>query len=305
MSASARRVAFALLALGALGGATHCTLPADALPARCAAIEVDPDRELVIMDGATLADPALAFAAVVAVAGGAPEPLAGLDLELVAITNRIDLATLGGGRRAEMRFVYGAVAHEARLPLSVIVEVALPETRSLEEWARAWHGLGSLEGPSYQLGMKTLAHDVLAAPARGQIRIQDGRTTPPVLTEWRFADGALARSGLANTPPPTLDVSAFVAANQDAVDRGAHVLPPSMLAAAVTTTPPVLMLDAPAPTRDAFARATCNGCHTAEATVDGTFHVSPLRRGPDALSPFVRERELPRRADVLRGLLCR
>jgi hypothetical protein len=65
----------------------------------------------------------------------------------------------------------------------------------------------------------------------------------------------------------------------------------------------------PSTVADTFASETCSGCHSGQPTVDGNFHISPLRRGQAALSPFLLDPsgqpdELSRRAEVLRGLLC-
>ena len=58
-----------------------------------------------------------------------------------------------------------------------------------------------------------------------------------------------------------------------------------MLAASAAATSGTLALPGVSPDLAvAFANTTCTGCHTSEPTVDGAFHISPLRRGKGALS---------------------
>jgi hypothetical protein len=131
------------------------------------------------------------------------------------------------------------------------------------------------------------------------------------MTELSVAPGrAPTPARLFNTPPHEADSIAladFVSNNEADVLEGRSVLPDAMLAPEITVTAPDFELSGiDGVTREAFERLTCNGCHTQEPTIDGTFHVSPRRRGRDALSPFLRREggELDRRADVLRRLLC-
>jgi len=338
----------------ALAVALPCCSPAqNALPSRCAAIAVDPLRELLVTDADVVASPALDFAHVMgdvvgqgAVEGDvaarswmdawsaapgedtlgaevtsswAPSSDGGLDLsrapfELIAISDRIDLSTLGAGRVGEVRFVYGLVVGGARRPLTVIVELQLPPTRTPTEWATAWHALGSLEGDANHQAVLDLVGAVLAEPLRGQVRTQDARGATPVLLEFDLGQGGpLVPAGLFNEPASDLDatdLTAFVSAHEDEVLAGTHVLPAWMLAPSTTAVTHAFALNGvPSDVAEAFTNATCSGCHTGEPTVDGSFHVSPLRRGTEALSPFLLDPsgapdELGRRADVLRGLVC-
>jgi hypothetical protein len=237
--------------------------------------------------------------------------------ELVAIGNRIDLATLSTAafaRAGEIRFVYGLVTAGERRPLTVVVELQLPPTRSNADWATAWHALGSLEGDAEKAALLAIVDEALASPLRGQVRTQDGRLADPILLEFDFhGGGALAPSRLFNEPAADTSPAAlarFVSANQNEVLAGTVVVPSGMLAWSVTAVRPDYELPGvPATAADTFADETCNGCHTRELTLDGTFHVSPLRRGTDAISPFLRSPngeadELSRRAEVLRGLVC-
>jgi hypothetical protein len=328
-----------------------CTLAGTSLPSRCEAIEVDPMRELVVTDAIVTASPRVRFARIMGAALGAESDAAarawmdawaevpgeetlqaevidpwdassprGLDLsrapfELIAISNRIDLSTLGPGRAGEIRFVYGLVTSNVRRPLTVIVELQLPNVRSVGDWATTWHALGSLTGAAYSEALFAIVDAVLEEPLYGQVRTQDARAPGPILLEFDLRNGALlVPSGLFNQPRPGMnsrELTAFVSTHEDEILTDAQVLPRAMLARSIQAVAPRFALPGvPANVAKAFTDATCSGCHTAEPTLDGTFHISPLRRGIAALSPFLvdssggKPDELSRRAEVLRGLLC-
>jgi hypothetical protein len=243
----------------------------------------------------------------------------GLDLgrapfDLIAVANRVDLATLGSGRAGEIRFVYGLVTAGTRRPLTVNVEIQLPPTRTPSEWASSWHALGSLTGDDLRSGVESLVGDVLAQAPRGQVRTQDARGAAPTLLEFDMNGGApLAPSPLFNQPARDVtpaNLASFVLAHQDQVLADAEELPAPLLATSAEAIPGHPALPGVSPDlAAAFANTTCTGCHTSEPTVDGAFHISPLRRGQDALSGFLvgakgAPGELSRRAEVLRGLLC-
>ncbi len=328
----------------------RCTLEGTSLPSRCQAIAIDPMRELMVTDSAIVGSSRVGFARIMGAALGTAGDMAarewmnawaavpgeetleadvtdvwaassthGLDLsrapfELIAISNRIDLSTLGPGRAGELRFVYGLVTSGTRRPLTVIVELELPKTRGMEDWATSWHALGSLSGEADQEPLFAIVEAVLAEPLHGQVRTQDARDSTPILLEFDLQEGApLVPSGLFNQPLPSLspsDLHAFVSTHEDEILADEQVLPRAMLAPSITAVPPNFTLPGvPANVVTAFTDATCSGCHTGEPTLDGTFHISPLRRGVDALSPFLvhssgEPDELSRRAEVLRGLLC-
>jgi hypothetical protein len=327
-----------------------CTIPEGALPSRCQAIEVDEDRELMVTDETTLADPRFSFSrimgAVLEGTGNASprvwtdawagadgesslrEEVVGpwedatngtLDLreapfELVAIANRIDLGTLAPSRSAEIRFVYGLVSSGARRPLTVAVELRLPDTETTAEWATGWHGLGVLSGGAHVEALASIVDGVMGAPLAGQVRTQDARVSPSILLEFDLGHPTLAPSPLFNQPAPSVEasaLSAFVSTNASLVMADKEVLPASMLAPEAHAMRPSMSLPGVTPDlSETFIDQTCAGCHTAEPTVDGTFHISPLERGSAALSPFLttasadEPSELSRRAEVLRGLVC-
>jgi len=234
--------------------------------------------------------------------------------ELVAVVNRVDLSTLGPGRSGEIRFLYGLITAGARRPLTVNAEIRLPPSRTPSEWAQSWHALGSLTGDDLRSALESLVGDVLAQTPHGQVRTQDALSAPPVLLEFDVNGGApLVPSALFNQPAGEVapeQLASFVLANEDQVLAGAEELPAPMLAASAEATRRDLALPGVSPDlAAAFANTTCAGCHTDEPTLDGTFHISPLRRGQDALSGFLvgvngSPGELSRRAEVLRGFLC-
>jgi len=294
---------------------TACTpIAAGSLPSRCEAIEVDPMRELVVTDTGVVSDARGDFRRIAGAILGAQSKLTHGPFELVAVANRVDLTTLGPGHEAELRFVYGLVTSGARQPLTVAVELQLPPTHTTQEWAAAWHALGSLTGDANREALFAIVDQVLAEPLHGQVRTQDAREPVPILLEFDLADGSLTvPSALVNQPAtdvPPPDLAAFVSTHEDEILADEEIVPRAMLATFATATPPAFALPGvPADLVAAFTKTTCSGCHTSEPTLDGTFHVSPMRRGQAALSPFLigsstQPSELSRRAEVLRGLLC-
>ncbi len=292
-------------------------------------------RELVVTDPRVVSDPSTDFAhvmgAVLASTGPTDVALVHAPFELVAIVNRVDLSTLG--RPGELRFVYGLVSAGVPRPFSVAIELDLPPSRTIEQWAVAWHRLGTLSGDAHTQATLALSSEVLAQPLHGQIRTQDATVAPPVLQELDVRPGSpLVRSPLFNQPAPNLSpqplppvdrmphaldtstsaaaLASFVSTHEDQILADEEVVPTWMLAVSiqVTATDPALPGIDPALAR-AFALTTCRGCHASQPTLDGTFHISPLRRGQAALSPFLlgsgaATGELSRRAEVLRGLVC-
>ncbi len=291
-----------LLAVGT-AAVSGCTIPVEKLPARCAAIAIDPSRELVVTEPALVGDPAFGFERIAGFAAGnlaLGAPATGL--ELVAIVNRLDRVDVG---EPELRFVYGATADGERLAETVIVELALSSATPPRGWAERWHSLGSLSGSALRDALVALVEDALAGERHGRIRIEDAREGLAVFHERTWSGGGAVPHGLANTPRADAPVAPFVRDHESAVLRGSYQLPDDVLASSVVAEPPTFALDGVSDaTKAAFAHGTCNGCHL-DRSIDGSFHVSPLRRGDAALSPFVRDVELPRRADALRGLLCR
>ncbi|HSO40670.1 MAG TPA: hypothetical protein VLT33_49430, partial [Labilithrix sp.] len=107
-------------------------------------------------------------------------------------------------------------------------------------------------------------------------------------------------------------LKAYIVANSEAILADKNILPRSMLAGSADqlrfrwSAP-----DISEPLRAAFARTTCNGCHSGEnPVVDTAFHVSPYRTGKEKLSQFLynpsdrTNDELAKRAAVMSAKLC-
>jgi hypothetical protein len=341
-----------------------CSATGTSLPSRCEAIEIDPMRELVVTDAAVVGDARVGFARVMgdvlganpgqaarawmtawtdmpgeeAIATDVAAPWAasstsGLDLarapfELVAIVNRVDLSTVPG-RTAELRFVYGLVTSGERRPLTVNVELRLPNTRTTQQWAELWHHLGSVTGDANREALMAIIDAVFQEPLAGQVRAQDAGRGPGILLEFDVHGGEpLLPSPLFNQPALTVSPSAlaaFVSSHRSEVLAGDEVIPTGMLARSATAvTPEMVLPGVSANVVTAFTSTTCSGCHSSGETLDGTFQISPLRRGQAALSSFMlasnaeesgdgglahvpasgEPDELSRRSEVLRGLLC-
>jgi hypothetical protein len=341
-----------------------CTAAGTSLPSRCEAIEIDPMRELVVTDAAIVGDARVGFARVMGTVLGATRAQAasawvnawtampgeaaiatdvqapwadsgtsGPDLarapfELIAIVNRVDFSTVPG-RMGELRFVYGLVTSGKRRPLTVNVELRLPPNRSAQEWAQSWHALGSLTGDANREALMAIVDAVLQETLTGQLRTQDAGNGLGILLEFDVNGGdPLVPSPLFNQPASTVSapaLAAFVAAQQSEVLAGDEIVPVGMLARyAAALAPEMNLPGVPANVVAAFVTTTCTGCHTSGETIDGTFQISPLRRGQAALSPFLLRSnaaqpgagaaskvpssdeadELSRRSEVMRALLC-
>ena len=243
-----------------------------------------------------------------------PLDLARAPWRLVAVANRMDLAGKPRlGPLGEGRLVFGLTEGPADDPASaprettLIVEFALPTTRTATEWAHAWHALGDkpLGSVAYD---EALAHNVASfatRPSLSQVRWND-----PVngLRQLDLgAQGMLVVAPLRNTPPRALDgareLAAFAQAHAAEIARDDHLLPAELLTTSThTDARPWSLSDVADEVRDAFALGTCGGCHAHDA-IDGGFHVSPLRHGGAKLSPMLKE-DLGRRAVLLRRALC-
>lgn len=231
-------------------------------------------------------------------------------LRLLAISNRVDLGDKpdAASPAGEVRFVYG-VTHgpgddprSAPRAMTVIVEYALPDTRSPAAWASAWHALGSLEGAPYLDALEGIARETTRTGALAQIRTNAAAGEPdPGMRELAMNDeGRFRPRALRNTPRPDLAASntlaTFLRDNEEAVRRDMHVLPENMRADWVDTrgasAPQVPLSAAPADVQRAFAAGTCNGCHGgSNPVVDDVFHVSPFRSGRAKLSRFLHDPE--------------
>lgn len=265
--------------------------------------------------------------------------LASAPFRLVSIVNRMDLrekpdaVTPAGEVRLAFVLTNGRADDPASNPLqlSAIFEYGLPVTAAFgpKEWAARFHQLSSHAAydEPYLADLADLTEKVVrrgSAPgnpggsAIAQVRTNDAQLNWIwQLREFRVdATGELRGTTTANTPAATLNGSPalrdFIAANADAVRKGTHLVPPSMLSGvAEVETSKWSVPEVDEPLRRAFGAETCNGCHGGEhPTADGFYHVSPFKSGKARLSPFLYDPanpasdELGRRERVALQLLC-
>jgi probable HAF family extracellular repeat protein len=255
-------------------------------------------------------------------------------LRLLAIVNRIDLSEYGNG---EARFVFGLVDPSAGAPdrMTVAFEYRLAPlgtANDLAEWARRWHELSEHPfGEAYNAALEALTRAFtsrgadpsgVAGNALSQLRMNEAAFGELwQLREWqldRDARGVFLRPAeLPQTPDQSLngseELARFLLEHDAEVRAGRHVIPLAMRGGASLQVGAWAFRRHAAidePLRHAFARNTCNGCHSSETfSANGFFHVSPLGAsslatdGTERISPFVKETELPRRAAHLATLL--
>jgi hypothetical protein len=239
--------------------------------------------------------------------------LAQAPFRLIAIVNRMDQRDeVAAEPNGEGRFAYaltdGAADDPASraLPMTVIFEYMLPETRSVKDWAEAWHGLAQFS--TYDEPFRAALQQVtdgftnrgMRPAGRNGSSIGQVRTNESALDWiWQQREFGLAEDGwlrmrpVRNTPAEALNnstqLATWVTQNADAIKSKRFELPMSMRAASSDET--LFVWQVPGvdeATRKAFASQTCNGCHSFEnPSIDTVFHVSPFRQGIAKLSPFV------------------
>jgi len=263
--------------------------------------------------------------------------LAKAPFRLVAIVNRTDLrkrpdATSPAG---EARLIFAMTRgpaddpSSAVAPMTVIFEYALPDIRTPKGWVDAWHHLSTHNAfdENYNSELESLTEQFVArgaSPSRtngsalSQVRTNESEFNWIwQLREFRLTSaGDMRLAPVSNTPGESLNKSDvlrdFVMQNQDKILNDQGVLPTSLRAGSADQFR--FRWDIPGideQTRSAFARATCNGCHSGEnPPIDVAFHVSPFKSGVQKLSPFVNNPqdpssdELARRENLMKELLC-
>jgi hypothetical protein len=258
-----------------------------------------------------------------AASGGASLDLAKAPFRLLAIVNRLDLRT--SGNAGEGRLIYGVLDELGNpLPFTVIFEYGVPldnaKVGSAEAWANRWHALAGLPlgSPAYNSTLEAITDTFTGAnanPARpngsalNQLRTNESALARDwELREFQLTTTALTPATVKGAPRQALnnteELAAFVKANQAAILAGRHEVPAAMLGGASTQA--VGRWAVPGVTEDvrqAFAVATCIGCHQAE-TQTRFLHVGPRPAGQVApLSDYVVTTELPERARDLAELL--
>jgi len=263
--------------------------------------------------------------------------MAAAPFRLTAIVNRTDLrirpdATSPAG---EARFIFaltqgpGDDPASTVSPMSLIFEYALPDTKTPKGWVDAWHHLSSHTdfGDAFNAELESFTEQFVArgvSPSRvNGSALSQVRTNESTFNwVWQLRQfhlnpaGDLRLAPVSNTPGSTLNNSQtlhdFATQNRDKILTNQSVLPTSLLAGSANQL--LGRWDIPGvdePLRAAFARATCNGCHSGEnPAIDLAFHVSPYRKGLDKLSLFVnnpkdpKHDELGRREQLMERLLC-
>jgi|GEM_PF-1963368 len=246
--------------------------------------------------------------------------------QLLAIVNRSDLVPANG----EARFVYGLIdpATGAAQRMAVGFEYRLPPLGTSDDrraWAERWHALaqssfgeaynGSLESVTRLFASAGVDPTGVNGSALSQLRMNEGAFGQFwELREWqldRDERGAYLRlAATPQTPDHSLNgsdaLAQFIIDNADQIRQGTHTIPFSMRGGASLEIGAWAFRRHPQideTLRSAFARPTCNGCHSSEAfSIQGFFHVSPLipispdRDGTERLSSFLKDEELRARA---------
>lgn len=259
--------------------------------------------------------------------------LALAPFRLIAIANRMDLRDEVEFEPAgEGRLVFAlskGVGDEPvvdpaveNLPMSLIFEYRLPDSRSLVEWAQAWHGLSELSTTDepYRAALEAVTNAFTKRGANPSgmngSALAQVRTNESTLNWiWQLREFALDASGqlrlraLRNTPPMQLNDSTrlrdFVVANRDAILANRFEVPLALRGGSADIFGSSWRLpDVDEPTRKAFGKNTCNGCHLRETeSLDTSFHVSVYKRGTAKLSKFTVD-ELSVRATKAQRALC-
>jgi hypothetical protein len=266
---------------------------------------------------------------------------AAAPFRLIAIVNRVDLASDPCATGGEIRYVYAAVEPGAgiTLEMTAILEIPYPGTRPAAEWARAWSDIAALApGPSREAALERLARDVHteADPLRARLLTSEIALASDDSPGWEMRefhlqieaiDGpanarqlALIQSPLDRTPRADVDaarLSEHVLAHADDI-RGSGVdLPEDMQAGAAPLVAPDFrwrVLGVSESLRHAFSVQTCNGCHGGEAEALPFQHITPIAApgtsarvsrflyDPDAPSDELRRRAL--RLEALAQTTC-
>jgi hypothetical protein len=263
--------------------------------------------------------------------------LAKAPFKLTAIVNRTEIADRpdSASPAGESRLLFGMTdgpgddPASKPLALSVIFEYALPDSMTPRQWVDAWHHLGTY--PEFDEAFKTelaqfterfVARNASPSRKNGSALAQMRTNESAFNWIWQMREfrldslGDLRLSTLQNTPGEALNNSpaleSYILANADAIMADKNVLPLSMLAGSADQLR--YRWGAPGvsePLRVAFARTTCNGCHSGEnPVIDTAFHVSPYRSGKEKLSQFLYNPadrstdELSRRAATMSTKLC-
>jgi hypothetical protein len=224
--------------------------------------------------------------------------------QLIAIVNRVDLASDPCATGGEIRYVFAAIDPSTGDPLDMtaILEVPYPGTRPASEWARAWSELGALPpGTARAAALARLARDVQieADPLRARLLTSEIALASDAAPGWEMRefhlqiepiDGAtlegqqlaLVQAPLDRTPRADVDaarLSDHVLTHADAIRGHGVPLPEDLQAGAAPVASPDFrwrVLGVSESLRRAFSLQTCNGCHGGDAQALPFQHVTPL-----------------------------
>jgi hypothetical protein len=261
---------------------------------------------------------------------------------LIAIVNRVDLASDPCTTGGEIRYVYTAVepGTDSPLEMTAILEVPYPGTRPAAEWARAWSDIGRLApGAARREALERIVRDVQseADPLRArwltsEVALASGDSPGWEMREFHLqiepigggssagSQLALVQSPLDRTPRADVDaarLSDYVLANADDIRADGALLPEDMQAGAAPLVAPDFrwpVLGVSESLRHAFSVQTCNGCHGGEVRALPFQHITPIDKpgisarvsrflyDPDAPSDELRRRAL--RLEALAQATC-
>lgn len=254
---------------------------------------------------------------------------------LLAIVNRVDLAS--GSGAGEGRFVFGLNLPTFSNAMTVNFEYKLPSSASRQVWAQRFHALGTLGfGEEYNARLQMITDEFTRRGADpsgvngsplGQLRTNE-RLSGMFHMNWQWREfqligGTPAKLQITTTKqtphsslndPSRSELSTWLNQNSQAVLAGTAVVPSFLLGGESDEGLPWSRADVDPSVVNAFARQTCNGCHTGaggdpkDAVIDNFYHISSRRPGgldgTARLSPFMIEKEVPRREVFMKATLC-
>ncbi len=262
---------------------------------------------------------------------------------LIGITNRMDLRNpLVAGDAGEARLAFALLNQTTDQPQDTNVsaqaftlifeyKVAVGNDGELSRWAGLWHELKDLPCnssgcDSYVSRLAQITRMFTHRNPSGFVKGQLGQArtneiafgNPWEQREFNLQppEGAgnarLVQVHAKKTPKQSVNNSAelnrFVSSlSLDSIVKNNYEIPVSMRGAKaqVLGGGPEWRINGDAEKARAFNLNTCNGCHSNdEQIIDGFYHISPFQAlGQAAMSPFLKQVELPKRARLLASFL--
>lgn len=248
--------------------------------------------------------------------------LARAPMRLKAIVNRIDLRDLDRGDAGQAHFIFSLVDRDgSAMEATLMFEYKLPAATEADvlAWAQVFHALGALPfSEPYNAALQSITDRIVRRGARAGavngsalhvMRSNEVAFDNPLARVWELRQfalspttGRLAPVPLDGTPDRSFNqtpaLAGFITANRDAILDGTQIVPDQLdgnpfRAGAIDNTESQIWFtsDVDDEARGAFARGTCDGCHSPLETLTDFHHVSPIfgnDRGEPVLSPFLR-----------------